>query len=68
MKNNEKICIKTCTCYYLDDIIKFEDFDFDNFLIDKKSHENIFIYDISNFDGPKPLCIRFNEIYGFIRI
>ena len=33
-------------CYYFDDIIKLEDFDIDNSLIDKKSQENIFISDI----------------------
>ena len=33
-------------CYYFDDIIKLEDFAIDNFLIDKKSQENIFISDI----------------------
>ena len=32
-------------CYYFDDIIKLEDFDHDIF-IEKKSHENILIYDI----------------------
>ena len=39
MESNDKfkeIDIKKCTCYYFDDIIKFEDFDFDNILIDKK--------------------------------
>ena len=48
MENNEFkiIRIKHCTCYYFDDIIKLEDFDLDNILIDKKSHENILIYDI----------------------
>ena len=37
MQNNEfrKVRIKNRTCYYLDDIIKSEDFDFDNILIDK---------------------------------
>ena len=34
-------------CHFFDDIIKFEDFDFDNILIDEKSQENILIYDIS---------------------
>ena len=34
-------------CYYFYDIIKLEDFDLDNVLVDKKSHENILIYDIS---------------------
>ena len=34
MENNElkTVCVKTLTFYYLDDIIKFEDFDFDNIL------------------------------------
>ena len=34
-------------CYYFYDIIKLEDFDLDNVLIDKKSNENILIYEIS---------------------
>ena len=34
-------------CYYFDDIIKLENFDLDNVLIDEKSDENILIYDIS---------------------
>ena len=33
--------------YYLDGIIKLEDFDLDNILIDEKSHENILIYEIA---------------------
>ena len=49
MENNEfkKVYIKNHTCYYFDDIIKLEDFDIDNILIDEKSHQNILIYDIS---------------------
>ena len=37
--------------------IKFEDFHFDNILIDEKSYENILIYDISytTLIGAKPL-------------
>ena len=35
-------------CYYFDSINKVEDFDIENILIDKKSHENILIDDISN--------------------
>ena len=56
-------------CYYLDDIIKLEDFDLDNILIDKISHENILIYNISYKTAIdlKPLCVRFNQIDGFIR-
>ena len=54
-------------CYYFNDIIKLEDFDIDNILIDEKSHENILIYD-KTLIGPKSLQIRFNEIDAFIRI
>ena len=43
MENNEfkKVCFKSRTCYYLDGIIKLENFDIDNILIVRKSHENI---------------------------
>ena len=39
MENNEvqKIHIKNRVCNYFNDIIKFEDFDFENILIDKIS-------------------------------
>ena len=43
MESNDKlkeIDIKNCTCYCLDDTIKFEYFDLDNILIDQKSYEN----------------------------
>ena len=50
MENKEfqKVCIKNSTCYYYysNDIIKFEDFDFDN-LTDEKLHENLLIYEVS---------------------
>ena len=59
MENNEfqKVRIKNRTCYYFNNIIKLEDFDLDNFLTNEKSHENIFIYDISykTLIEPKPL-------------
>ena len=49
MQNNElkKVRIKNHMCYYFDDVIKLEDFDLDNILIDEKSHGNILIYNIS---------------------
>ena len=50
MESNDglkEINIKNFTCYYFDDIIKIEDFDFDNILLDEKSHKNILICDIS---------------------
>ena len=72
MENNEfKIVhIKNCSCYYFDDIIKLEDFDLDHISLDEKSHKNILIYDISyrTLIGLKPLWIRSNKIYGFIKI
>ena len=59
MENSEfkKAHIKNRKCYYVDDIIKLEDFNLDNILIDRKSHENILIYDISfkTLIGPQPL-------------
>ena len=33
--------MKNRTCYYFDGIIKIEDFDFDNVLIDKTFHTKI---------------------------
>ena len=72
MKNNEfyKVCIKNRRCYYFDDIIRFEDFDFDNTLIDEKSYENILIYDIlyKTSIGAKPLRISFDKIDGFNKV
>ena len=48
MENNEfkEVRIKIRTCYYFYDIIELEDIDFDDILIDEKSHENILIFDI----------------------
>ena len=42
-KNN----IKSRTCYYFDDIIIFKYFELGNILVDKKSYENILVYNIS---------------------
>ena len=33
------------TCYYFDYVIKFEDVDFDNIILDEKFYENILIYE-----------------------
>ena len=72
MKNSEfeNVLFKNRTCYYFDDIMKFEDSDLDNFLVDEKSYENIFIFNVSyrTLIGLKPLRIRFHEIDGFIRV
>ena len=72
MENNKfkKVCIKNRTCYYFNDIIRLEDFDLDNILIDEKLRENILIYDISykTLIDPKSLRIIFDKIDGSIRI
>ena len=73
MENNDKfkkINTINCTCCYTNDITKFEDFDIDNILIDKKSCENFLIHNISykNLIGVKPLRIRLDKIDGFIRV
>ena len=67
MNNLRKIIAK---CYYFCDIIKIEDFDFDNILLDEKSYENVLVDDISSktFTGAKPLRIRFDEVEGFIGV
>ena len=59
MESNNKlkeVDIKYRTCYYFDDIIKIEDFDFNNILINEKSYENILDYGISykTLIGAKP--------------
>ena len=73
MESNNKlkeIDIKSRTCCSFDDIIKIEDYDLDNILIDEKSCENILVYSISykSLIDFKPLRIRFNNIDGFIRV
>ena len=70
--NNElkEFNIKNGTYYYFDDIMKIEDFDFDNILIDEKSYKNILVYNISHkiLFVSKPFSIRFDEADEFIRV
>ena len=73
MKNNYKlkeINIKNRTPFYFDGIIKIEDFDLDNNLIDEKSYKNILVYKISykSLIDSKPLHIRFDKIDEFFRV
>ena len=66
--NFKKFALKTVRVIILMKI-KIQDFDFDNILIDEKSHENILIYDISKktLIGSKPFRIRFDEIDRFLK-
>ena len=56
-KNNEleKVAITNHTCYYFDDIIKIEHFDF-NVLLDEELYEKILIDDVlyKNLIAAKP--------------
>ena len=47
--NLKKVYIENCMCFYFDfdNIIKVEDFNFNNILIDEKSYENILVHNIS---------------------
>ena len=61
--------MKNRTSYWLDDIIKFEYFNFDNILIDEKLYENILINNILYIlFGARPLRVRFDKRDGFIRV
>ena len=70
MNNIKDVNVKNRTCYYFDDIIKIEYFDFDNILLDDKSNENVLVNDIlyKTLIGTKPLGIRFNKVDGFMRV
>ena len=64
MENNnefKRINIKNRTCYYFDDAMEVEDISADRILLDKKSYENILVYNIlyKKFMDAKPLRIRF---------
>ena len=54
--NFKKFVLELCMLFYFSDIIKFEDFDFDNILINEKVYKNILIYNIlyRALIGPKP--------------
>ena len=72
MESNDElkeIDIKSRTCYYFDDIIKIEDFNLGNILMNEKSFI-ILVYDISykTFFGVKPLRIRIDKVDGFVRV
>ena len=65
----KEIDIKNHRYYHFGDIIKIEDLDFDNILINYKSYENILVYGISykTLIWAKPLPIMFDKVDGFIR-
>ena len=58
-----------CTRYHFHEIVKIEDFDFNNILLNEKSYENILIYEVSNknFIGAKLMRIIFDKVDIFDR-
>ena len=66
----KEIDVKERVCYYFDDIVNGTKINFSNILLNKKLYENISVYNIyyKTLAGPKPLCIRFDKIDGFIII
>ena len=70
MNDLKEISIKKSTCYYFDDMIRKEGFDFDNIFLDEKSCENILIYGIlyKTLTNAKPLRIRFEKVVVCIRV
>ena len=73
MESNDElkeIDIKNRRCYCFYGIIKIEDFDFDNILLEEKSYENILFYYISykTLICSKPLRIRFNKVAALIKV
>ena len=55
--------IENRTCYYFDDRIRIEVFDFDNSLMSEKSYINFWHF-VENIDWPKNHCVS----NGFIRV
>ena len=73
MESNDRlkgISIKNCMGHYFNDIIKFEDFDIGNIVIDEKSYKSILVYNIlhKTLMGAKRLHIRFDKTDGFMRV
>ena len=77
MESNDElkeIDIKSRSCNYFDDIIKVEDFGFDNILLDgklyKELYENVLVCDISyksSMDA-KPSLLWLDKVDGFIKL
>ena len=79
MKRNDElkeIDIENRKCYYFDNIIKIEDFDLNNILIDEKSYKHILAYNISYYvlNPIKQMDLlalfgreKYNSIYNRIR-
>ena len=70
MDKNDALKEVDIVCYYFDDIIKIEDLDLDNILIDKKQTKIFQFCNIlyKSLIDSKTSHIRINKIDGFIRV
>ena len=68
--NLKKNNIKNRTCYYFDDIMKVEDINVYNNLLEEKSYKNILVYNIlyKKIMDAKSLRIRFDKVDLIIKI
>ena len=66
----KEVDIKDRTCYYFDEMVKIEDFDFNNILIDEILYKHILVYNVSyiTLTGAKPLHRWLHKVDGFIRL
>ena len=57
-------------CYCFDHIMRADDINSDNLLLDEKSYENVLICKVlyETFMYAKPLCIRFDKVDWVIKI
>ena len=66
----KEINYKILTCYFFDDIIKMQDFEFGNILLDEKPYQNVLIYNTlyKTLISTKQLHMRFNKVDRTIRV
>ena len=66
----KEINIKILTCYFFDDIIKMQDFEFGNILLDEKPYQNVLIYNTlyKTLISTKQLHMRFDKVDRTIRV
>ena len=78
MRSTKQINIKNQTYYFFNDMINIKNFDPNLIKIDKKSYQNIGIYqigyitikninDCENINSVNPLHLMINEIGGYIK-
>ena len=67
MNSSEEMNITNRTCYYVDDIIKIKDFDFDNIFFNENTIIRKYFGSYKTLNAAKPLQIRFVKVDGFTK-